>query len=119
MSFKLHNGVTPAEFKKSLKQTFIIGCWLTIGSIAFTGLAGVIGTIGAVTASSEQAAAPSPYFIDPTQAIADYEFALEHGSTMDHCVAAGIVVAVFQHNRDAEEFKFWKNIEESRCYIAS
>ena len=41
MSFKLQNGVTPAEFKKSLKKTFAIGCCL----ITFAGLYSAIDPV--------------------------------------------------------------------------
>jgi hypothetical protein len=108
---------TTAKPKSSTKRVALIIC-IAIGCVpaAYASVSLGLSILGAFGSSTNASSVNEQM---ATKAKADYQFALDHGSSMDACVAAGQVVAVYQYNQDAENFKFFKGLEETSCRFAS
>jgi predicted nucleic acid-binding Zn-ribbon protein len=103
-----------------------LGTWLTLGAIAVY----VVWRIGleADTLATPQPAAARPApemsFIDRVHlrtvndAVDRFEMTVRHGSPMDRCVQAGMVVAALLQAKWEEPYAKWRERESQECLAA-
>lgn len=48
-------------------------------------------------------------------AVAQYRIAKAHGTAMDTCAAAGLVMAEYLQAQNTAEYQYWKAIEKADC----
>ena len=90
-------------------------------------LTGIIAAAAMLTACNDK---PPPVASVKRQAAADlhaihmqvirdareqYDIALQHCSSVDRCVHAGLVAAAYIQAKDAENYKTWKGLEKISC----
>ena len=100
---------TIAKPKNTTKKVLIIAC-IAIGCIPLAAI--TIGTIGAIFSTGGSSSVDESI---ASKAKSDLQFAMDHGTRMESCVAASYVVAIYQDQQNVSEYKFFKDIEDTLC----
>ena len=91
--------------KKVLITALIVICCIPPAAIT-VGIIGAIFSTGGSSSVDESIA---------SKAKSDLQFAMDHGTRMESCVAASYVVAIYQDQQNVSEYKFYKEIEDTLC----
>ena len=94
--------------KKVLIAALIVICSIPLAAIT-------IGTIGAIFSTGDTGGSSSVDDSIASKAKSDLRFAIDHGTTMEACVAASYVAAIYQDQQNVSEYKFYKGIEDVYC----
>ena len=103
---------TIAKPKNTAKKVLITAL-IVIGCIPLAAI--TIGTIGAIFSAGDSGGSSSVDESIASKAKSDLQFAMDHGTRMESCVAASYVVAIYQDQQNVSEYKFFKDIEDTLC----